>query len=44
MPNTMPGFLVLLAIILHLHVVGVNDGRGDVNQGVLFVVVAAQTL
>ena len=44
MPNTMLGFLVLLALILHLHVVGVDDGRGEVNQGVLFVVVAALDL
>src|SRR3989337_1890804 len=44
MPNTVPGDLVLLALILHLHVVGVDDGRGEVNQGVQFVVVAARDL
>ena len=44
MPNTMPGVLVLLALILHLHVVGVDDGRGEVNQGVQFVFVAALDL
>ena len=43
-PHTVPGILVLIALILHLHVVGVDDGRGEVNQGVEFVVVAAQTL
>ena len=44
MPHTVPGVLVLLDIILHLHVVGVDDGRGEVNQGVLFVFVAASDL
>ena len=44
MANTVPGVLVLLALILHLHVVGVDDGRGEVNQGVQFVVVAAPDL
>ena len=34
MPNTMPGVLVLVALILHLHVVGVDDGGGEVDQGV----------
>ena len=34
MPNTMPGVLLLLTLILHLHVVGVDDGGGEVNQGV----------
>ena len=34
MPDIVPGVLVLLALILHLHVVGVDDGRGEVNQGV----------
>ena len=34
MPNTVPGVLVLLALFLHLRVVGVDDGRGKVNQGV----------
>ena len=37
MPNTMPGVLVLVALVLHLHIVGVDDGRGEVNQGVQFV-------
>ena len=41
MPHTVPGVLVLLALILHIHVVGVDDGRGEVNQGVQFVFVAA---
>ena len=44
MPNTVPGILVLLSVILHLHVVGVNDGLGEVNRGVQFVVVAAPDL
>ena len=44
MPHTMPGILVLLALILHLHVVGVDDGRGDVKQGVQFVFVATPDL
>ena len=30
--------------LLHLHVVGVDDGRGEVNQGVQFVFVAAPDL
>ena len=37
MPQTVPGVLVLIALLLHLHVVGVDDGRGKVNQGVQFV-------
>ena len=37
MPHTVPGVLVLIALILHLRVVGVDDGRGEVNQGVQFV-------
>ena len=44
MPHTVLGVLVLLALILHLHVVGVDNGRGEVNQGVLFVVDAAPDL
>ena len=44
MPHTVPGVLVLIALILHLHVVGVDDGRGEVNQGVQFVFVAAPDL
>ena len=44
MPNTVPGILVLLALILHLHVVGFDDGRGKVNQVVQFVLVAAPDL
>ena len=44
MPETVPGVLVLLSVILHLHVVGVDDGRGEVNQGVIFVVAAAPDL
>ena len=44
MPDTVPGVLVLLALSLHLHVVGVDDGRGEVNQGVQFVFVAAPDL
>ena len=44
MPNIVPAVLVLLALILHLHVVGVDDGRGEVNQGVLFVVITASDL
>ena len=44
MPNTVPGILVLLALILHLHVVGFDDGRCEVNQGFPFVVVTALDL
>ena len=44
MPHTMPGVLVLIALILHLHVVGVDDGQGEVNQGIQFVFVAALDL
>ena len=44
MPHTVPGVLVLIALILHLRVVGVNDGRGEVNQGVQFVFSAAPDL
>ena len=44
MPNTVPGVLVLVSLILYLHVVRVDDGRGEVNQGFLFVVVAAPDL
>ena len=36
MPHTVSGVLVLIALLLHLRVVGVNDGRGEVNQGVQF--------
>ena len=42
--NTVPSVLVLLALFLHLRIVGVDDGRGEVNQGVQFVVVAAPDL
>ena len=34
LPGTVSGDSVILALILHLHVVGVDDGRGEVNQGV----------
>ena len=44
MPHTMPGVLVLIALLLHLRIVGVNDGQGEVNQGVQFVFVAAPDL
>ena len=44
MPNTLPGDLILLALILHLHVVGVDDGLGAVNQGVQFLIVGAADL
>ena len=44
MPHTVPGVLVLIALFLHLRVVGVDDGRGEVNQGVQFVFVAAPDL
>ena len=44
MPHTVLGVLVHLAPILHLHVVGVDDGRGEVNQGVQFVFVTAPDL
>ena len=39
--HTMPGVLVLLSLILHLHAVGVANIRGEVDQGVLFVIGAA---
>ena len=32
MPNTVPRVLVLLALFLHLRVVGVDDGPGEVNR------------
>ena len=44
MPHTVRGVLVLIALLLHLRVVGANDGRGEVNQGVQFVFVAALDL
>ena len=44
MPHTVLGVLVLIALFLHLRVVGVDDGRGEVNQGVQFVFVAAPDL
>ena len=44
MLHTMLAVLVLIALLLHLHVVGVDDGRGEVNQGVQFVFVAAPDL
>ena len=44
MPHIVPGVPVLIALILHLHVVGVDDSRGEVNQGVQFVFVAALDL
>ena len=34
-PGAVPGNLLLLADILHASVVGVDDGHGEVNQGVL---------
>ena len=34
MPDIVQGVLVLLSLILHLHVVGVDDSRCEVNQGV----------
>ncbi|KAE8816588.1 putative calcium-binding protein CML18 [Hordeum vulgare] len=40
-PGTVPIVLVVLALILHIYVVGVDDGQGEVNQGVLFVIGAA---
>ena len=44
MPHTVPGVLVLIALFLHLRVVGVDDGRGEVNQVVQFIFVAASDL
>ena len=44
MPRTMPGVLVPIALFLHLRVVGVDDGRGEVNQGVQFSFVGAPDL
>jgi hypothetical protein len=34
-PGLVPGNLILVALILHVSVVGVDDGHGEVNQGVL---------
>ena len=34
LPHIVPGVLVLIALLLHLRVLGVDDGRGEVNQGV----------
>ena len=44
MPHAVLGVLVLIALLLHLLVVGVDDGRGEVNQGVQFIFVAAPDL
>ena len=44
MPHTVLGVLVLIALFLHLRIVGVDDGRGEINQGVLFVFVATLDL
>ena len=44
MPHTVPGVLVLIALLLHLRIVGVDDGRGEVNQGVQFVIVTSPDL
>ena len=44
MPHIVPGVLVLIALLFQLRVVGVNDGRGEVNQGVQFVVFATPDL
>ena len=44
MPHTVPGVLVLIALLIHLRAVGVDDGRGEVNQGVQFVIIAAPDL
>ena len=44
MPHTVPGVLVLIALFLHLRIVGVDDGRGEVDQGVQFVFVATLDL
>jgi hypothetical protein len=34
-PGRVPGMLVLVAVILHVSVPGVDDGLSEVNQGVL---------
>ena len=44
MPHTVLGVLVLIALLLNLHIVGVDDGRGEVNHGVQFAFVAAPDL
>ena len=44
MPHTVLGVLVHIALFLHLRVVGVDDGRGEVNQGVQFVLIAPPNL
>ena len=43
-PHTVPGVLVLIVLLLHLRVVGVDDGRGEVTRGVWFVFVVALDL
>jgi len=43
-PGAVLGDLVLLALTLHVLVVGVDDGRGEVNQGVLLVLCATLNL
>ena len=44
MPHTVPGVLLLIALLLQLRVVGVDDGRGEVNYGVQFAFVGAPDL
>ena len=43
-PGPVPGYETSLGILLHLFIVGVDDGRGEVNQGVQFAFVAAPYL
>ena len=40
-PGLVPGRLVLVALSLHVFVVGVDDGRGEVNQGVFLLLLLA---
>ena len=42
--HTVPGFLVLIALLLHLRVVGVDDGLGEVNHEVLLLPIADDLL
>ena len=44
MPHTVPGVLVLIALFLHLRALGLDDGRGEVNQEVPFVFVTVPDL
>ena len=40
-PGLVPGRFVLVALILHVFVIGVDDGRGEVKKGVLLLLLLA---